>query len=146
MLGVFFYIWGMLRNLQYISGDLMAFLHYNRPGDRCNLRYLTETDLNLTKSREITFILFCNCSVVLAFCTEHDSYTAVLCAKFRNDRQLKWISWIYEIPRASRNIPYYHKPRSLRRSPLPAYWPRWKAYKFPAMHQLASFPNKTKNS
>ena len=39
------------------------------------------------------------CSIILKFCTEHDSITAVLCAKFQNDQVIarlvigKWFLW-----------------------------------------------------
>ena len=38
------------------------------------------------KSREVSFLLsfLRNCRIVLKFCTEHGSITAVLCAKFQN--------------------------------------------------------------
>ena len=35
-------------------------------------------------------------SIILQFCTEHGSITAVLCAKFQND-QLKQMLWMNEI-------------------------------------------------
>ena len=45
----------------------------------------SETDLQL-KSYEIAFAynLLLSCQMVLKFCTEHGSITAVLCAKFQN--------------------------------------------------------------
>ena len=52
----------------------------------CNIGYRSETHLKL-KSREISFVhnLLLSKSIVLKFCTEHDSEAAVLCAKFQND-------------------------------------------------------------
>ena len=42
-------------------------------------------------SREVSFTrnLFCNYPIVLKFCIEHGSDTAVLCAKFQNDRTME---------------------------------------------------------
>ena len=52
----------------------------------CNTRYTPETHLK-PKSREIAFArnLLLSCQIVLKFCTEHDSITVVLCAKFQHD-------------------------------------------------------------
>ena len=52
----------------------------------CNMEYPPETYIKL-KSREILFghnsLLICR--IVLKFCTQHGSITAVLCANFQND-------------------------------------------------------------
>ena len=62
----------------------------NGPGVLCNIGYPPETHLK-TKSREISFAhnFRFNCPIVLKFCTEHGSDTAVPCAKFQNDWPLK---------------------------------------------------------
>ena len=46
--------------------------------------HLSKTHLKF-KSREISFDqnIHFSCQIVLKFCTEHGSYTAVLCAKFQ---------------------------------------------------------------
>ena len=51
-----------------------------------NIAYPFETYLK-PKPREISFghNLLLSCTVVLKFCTEHGSVTAVLCAKYQND-------------------------------------------------------------
>ena len=56
-----------------------------RTWELCNIRYPSQT--LKPKSREISFanILFISYPIVLKFCTEHGSDTAVLCAKFQND-------------------------------------------------------------
>ena len=57
------------------------------PWGCCNIGYPSETHLKL-KSCEIFFahnICFIY-PIILKFCTEHGSITAVLCAKFQNDR------------------------------------------------------------
>ena len=52
----------------------------------CDVGYPSETQ-HKPKSRQISFAhkLFLNYPIVLKFCTEHGSDTAVLCAKFQND-------------------------------------------------------------
>ena len=76
-----------------ISGD---------PGVLCNIRYSSETDLKL-KTCEISFLhdICFSCPNILQFCTEHDSDTTVLCAKFQDnwllneisrDLSLRWVS------------------------------------------------------
>ena len=56
------------------------------PGVLCNMEYLSETHLKL-KSHEISFIhkICRSCLIILKFCTEHGSDTAVLFAKFQDD-------------------------------------------------------------
>ena len=51
----------------------------------CNEKYPSETHLKL-KSRKISFVhnIHLNNPIVLNFCTEHGSITAMLCAKFEN--------------------------------------------------------------
>ena len=58
----------------------------SKPRVLCNMRYPSETHLKL-QSREVSFAyhLFGNCLIVLKYCTEHGSDTAVLCATFQND-------------------------------------------------------------
>ena len=55
-------------------------------GGCCNIKYPSETHPKL-ESREISFehILLLNRAIVLKFCTEHGSITAVVCANFHND-------------------------------------------------------------
>ena len=52
----------------------------------CNIRKVSKPHL-LLKSCYIWFNHYINyhCSIILQFCTEHGSYTAVLCAKFVNN-------------------------------------------------------------
>ena len=59
---------------------------YRQPGVLCNIWYPSKTHLKL-KSREISFVhnIRFSCPIVLKFCTEHGSITAVLCATFRDD-------------------------------------------------------------
>ena len=59
---------------------------YDHAGVLCNMGYPSETHLK-PKSREISFAhnLLCGYPIVITFCTEHGSDTAVLCAKFQND-------------------------------------------------------------
>ena len=71
------------------------------PGGSCSIcLYPPVTHLKL-KSREISFAytLFLSYPIVLIFCTGHGSITAVLCAKYQNDRQLKWVLLTNEISR-----------------------------------------------
>ena len=59
---------------------------YVSPGVACNIGYPSETYLKL-KSHEISFAhnLFISNPIVLKFCTEHGSDTAMLSAKFQNN-------------------------------------------------------------
>ena len=52
----------------------------------CDIEHPSETHIKL-RSREISFAhnSLRNCQIVLKYCTEHGSITAVLCAKFQND-------------------------------------------------------------
>ena len=56
------------------------------PGSLCNIGYPSETHLKL-KSRHVSFadILLRSCLIVVNFCIEHGSDTAVLCARSQND-------------------------------------------------------------
>ena len=56
-------------------------------GVLCNMRHPSKTRLG-PKSREVSFAhnLSLNYPLVLKFCTEHGSRTAVLCSKFQNNR------------------------------------------------------------
>ena len=58
----------------------------------CNTEYPPETLLKL-KFREIAFVhnTRYNCSIVLQFCTEHDSITAVFCAKLQKLIDSYWV-------------------------------------------------------
>ena len=57
-----------------------------KPGYSCNIGYSSETHLKLN-SREISLvkIIHFSCQIVLKICTEHNSDTAVLFAKFLNN-------------------------------------------------------------
>ena len=59
---------------------------WSRPGVLCNIGNPSETHPK-PKSRKISFAhnVLLSCSIVLDFHTEHDSITAMLCAKFRKD-------------------------------------------------------------
>ena len=59
---------------------------FDAMGDLCNIGYLSGAHFK-PKSCEISFArnLFLGYSIILKFCTEHGSDTAVLCAKFQND-------------------------------------------------------------
>ena len=60
-------------------------LYSSQPGALGNIGYPSEMHLKL-KSREVSFVhsWFCNCQIVLTFCTKYDSSTLILC-KFQND-------------------------------------------------------------
>ena len=65
----------------------MSYYLVNKDPTRlCNIGYPSETHLKL-KSAEILYVhnLLINHSIVLKFCPEHGSDTAMLCAKFQND-------------------------------------------------------------
>ena len=64
-------------------------------GVLCNIGYPSETHLKL-KSRDISFVhnIRFHCPIGLKFCTEHGSDTAVLCAKFQNDRSTE--AWVMD--------------------------------------------------
>ena len=51
-----------------------------------NIGYLSRTHLK-PQSHEISFAnnIFPSYSIILKFCTDHDSETSALCAKFQND-------------------------------------------------------------
>ena len=55
-----------------------------------NIGYPYETHPKL-KCHEISFVhkIRCRSPIVLKFCTEHGSDTAVLCAKFQNNREIE---------------------------------------------------------
>ena len=93
------------------------------PGMLCNIRYLSVQNTSQTQSRKILFIhnIHLDNSIILKFCTEHGSNTAVLCAKFQNDWMIEtdgmderdftrfefkmsfgWISYIAQHPRVSK--------------------------------------------
>ena len=65
---------------------MVKVLHDSQPGLLCNIGNPVETHLKL-KSRVISSVcnIRFNDTIVLTFYTEHDSITAVLCAKFQND-------------------------------------------------------------
>ena len=56
----------------------------------CGIGYPPQTHIKV-KSRGISFVnnVHFNCPIVLKFCTEYGSITAVLCAKFQNDRTME---------------------------------------------------------
>ena len=60
---------------------------WNESGGPVQYRISVQNSSQL-KSREISLVhnIGVICPIVLQFCTEHGSYTAVLCAKFQNDR------------------------------------------------------------
>ena len=78
------------------------------------------------KSCKMLFVgnWFFNCLIILKFCMQHDSITAVLCVKFQNDLQLSWVTvgamkkadfqfkisfgWIFHISTACINGDFYH--------------------------------------
>ena len=68
------------------SSQTYAVVFYKRSGARSNKHIRPKSVLNL-KSREISFFhkTFLHCSITLIFCTEHGSYTAVICAKYQSD-------------------------------------------------------------
>ena len=68
------------------DGELEDTYHEVSGARLCATRYLSETHL-IPKSVEIWFAhsLFLNYLIILKFCTEHGSFTALLCAKFQND-------------------------------------------------------------
>ena len=55
--------------------------------------------LKCIKSREVAFShkLCGNCPIVLTFCTEHGSDTAMLCAKFQNNWTIKQMLWMHRV-------------------------------------------------
>ena len=58
-------------------------------GALCNIEYASDTNFKL-KSLEIWFVhaIHISCPIILTFCTEHGSITAVLCENFQNDQAI----------------------------------------------------------
>ena len=70
-----------------MSCDELADIEFAFLWGRCNNGTLSETPPKL-QSRKTSFVnnICFSCPSILKFCTEHGSVTAVLCAKFQNDR------------------------------------------------------------
>ena len=69
-----------------MSSEAMVLMKYAKRVQLCNIGYPSETYLKL-KFREMSFLNNSRFGypIVVTFCTEHGSDTAVLCAKFQND-------------------------------------------------------------
>ena len=73
-----------------------------KPHALCNMEYPSKMH-NKLKSRKVSFPhnLFCSCTSIAKFCTEHGSITAMLCAKFHKSnvkhRKAAYISIRHQI-------------------------------------------------
>ena len=89
--------WDILHILYKLSGVLCNIHRQkwrNKDAQSINIGYPSETHLKF-KFCEISVVHNNRfiCPIVSKFCTEHDSITAVLCAKFQNN----WISYTWNI-------------------------------------------------